>query len=508
MRKENQNAVRGTPSRAQSGKRNGWRLLMLLLLLLAFAYVLVSCFSSNRPGQPETPAETSASTEAQNISVSEQQPAEDAPGLEDPAADSDPEIPTELSDPLREENSTFEIVFLDVGEADAALVLCDGYAMMIDGGNSDDSDLVYTFLKDREIRHLDYIVCSHPHEDHVGGLSGALNYADAGTAYCPVTEYDSRAFRSFVRYLGDTPITIPDAGDSFHLGSAEVRILGPISKADSVNNNSIVLRIVYGNTSFLFTGDAKFEEEGTLLDSGCELASTVLKVGHHGAYYSTGYRFLREVSPAFAVISCGENEYGHPTEGTLSRLRDAGTTVYRTDLQGSILCRSDGDTVTFFVERNPDADTFQPGLAPERTMPEDSAEETDEPDPDREPESGMTEFVLIDPDSETETGERTIPNEQSADGNAQTGGNPGSGEEQKSEETAPEVAEEIAQTRSAPADSTSTARAYVLNTNTHKFHYPDCSDVSRIKDKNRQDYTGTREEIIGMGYSPCGHCHP
>ncbi len=509
MRKENQTAAQGTSYRAHTGrKRNGWRLLMLLLLLSALAYVLASCFSSMRPGQPEMSAETSSGTEVQNAAVPEK-PAEN-PQM-DPGGDGDSEIPSEPSAPVMAENSTFEVVFLDVGEADAALVLCDGQTMLIDGGNSDDSDLVYTFLKDREIRHLDYIVCSHPHEDHVGGLSGALNFADAGTAFCPVTEYDSKAFRSFVKYLKDTPITVPNAGDSFRLGSAEVRILGPVSKADSVNNNSIVLRIVYGNTSFLFTGDAEFEEEGTLLDSGCDLASTVLKVGHHGAYYSTGYRFLREVNPAFAVISCGENEYGHPTEGTLGRLRDADVAVYRTDLQGTVICRSDGDAVTFSVERNPDADPFQAGLAPERTLPDASEGETNGKDAEEgtaEPESGLMTLVPLDTTPASEPGDRTIPDGSAAEPENPADGNSGSGEDQKNEETAPGKTETVSGERSAPSDSTGRERPYVLNTNTHNFHYPDCSDVSRIKDKNRQDYTGTREEIIGMGYSPCGHCHP
>lgn len=253
-----------------------------------------------------------------------------------------------------EEGSTFEIHFIDVGQADAALVLCDDQAMLIDGGNAEDSDLIYAYLEIHGIEYLDYIVATHGHEDHVGGLSGALNYAEVGTAYCSVTEYDSEAFEDFVKYLEqqDVEITIPAAGDSFELGTAAVEVLGPIHETDDANNMSLVLRVVYGDTSFLFTGDAEREEEQDILDAGYDLASTVLKVGHHGSENSTTYPFLREIMPAYAVISVGENNsYGHPTEAALSRLSDADVAVYRTDIHGTIICTSDGETVSFMTEK-------------------------------------------------------------------------------------------------------------------------------------------------------------
>lgn len=246
----------------------------------------------------------------------------------------------------------FAVHFIDVGQADSALVLCDGESMLIDGGNAADSDLVYSYLEDLSVDYLDYIVCTHAHEDHVGGLSGALNYAKIGTALAPVTEYSSKAFKNFAKYVEEQgkEITVPSPGDTFSLGSAQVEVFGPITPSDDPNNTSIVLKVIYGDTSFLFTGDAEREEEQDILNAGYPLKSTVLKVGHHGSDTSTSYPFLREIMPTYGVISVGKgNSYGHPTDDTLSRLRDAGVTVYRTDELGHIVCVSDGTNVEFYT---------------------------------------------------------------------------------------------------------------------------------------------------------------
>lgn len=255
--------------------------------------------------------------------------------------------------------SSIEVHFIDVGQADAILILCDGKSMLIDGGNKDDSNLIHAYLAKRNIKYLDYVVNTHPHEDHVGGLSGALTYADFGVAYSPVLEFTTQAFRNFVnkvRARGKT-LTVPQFGDRFMLGSASVTVLGPMKNDyEDINDMSIVLRVVYGEVSFLFTGDMESLAESDLLDAGVRLQSTVLKVGHHGSYTSSSYRFLREVAPTYGVISVGkDNEYGHPHDTILSRYRDADVTLYRTDLQGDIICTStDGKTLTFTTEKNSD----------------------------------------------------------------------------------------------------------------------------------------------------------
>lgn len=244
--------------------------------------------------------------------------------------------------------------FIDVGQADCSLLICGDEAMLIDGGNAADSDLVYAYLERRNIDHLKYIVNTHAHEDHVGGLSGALNYATVDYALCPVTSHDTKVFNNFVYYLAQQgkKITVPNPGDTFTIGEAQVTVLGPLKKYDETNNTSIILRVVYGHTSFLFTGDAEQPVEKDLLNSGQLLRSTVFQAGHHGSQTSNSEDFLAAVAPEYVVISCGaNNSYGHPDPEVLDRLADAGIETYRTDLQGTIIATSDGETISFKTEK-------------------------------------------------------------------------------------------------------------------------------------------------------------
>ena len=193
-----------------------------------------------------------------------------------------------------------------MGQADAALVECDGHFMLIDGGNKEDSSVVYTVLRNAGVPKLDIVVGTHAYEDHIDGLPGAYNYTTADITLCPTTYYDSEAFEDFKLYADKSGggITIPSVGDTYTLGSSVVTILG-VNDGSDTNNTSIVLKITYGSTAYIFTGDAEREVEQAILNRGADLSATVLKVGHHGSDTSTTYPFLREIMPEYAIISVG-----------------------------------------------------------------------------------------------------------------------------------------------------------------------------------------------------------
>lgn len=365
--------------------------LICLALVLAMCLSLVACGTADTPDSSNPPPSQSVApspspseepTPSEELAPSEEPtPSEEPAPSEEPTPSNDPQ-PTETVTPP--ETSTFSIHFIDVGQADAALVECDGHYMLIDGGNKADSNTIYSVLKKADVSHLDIVVGTHAHEDHIGGIPGAFNYATADLTLCATKNYDSDAFGDFKKYANQKGggIVVPSVGDTYSLGSASIEILG-VNGGSGTNNTSIVLMITYGETKFLFTGDAEREAEQAILNSGADLSATVLKVGHHGSDTSTTYPFLREIMPGYALISVGNgNTYGHPTEDTLSRLRDADVKVYRTDMQGDIKCTSDGKTVSFTVEKNESADTLVPASKPQPS-------ENPSPSPSPEPSSSQ-----------------------------------------------------------------------------------------------------------------------
>jgi competence protein ComEC len=324
-------------------------------------------------GQP--PSEEAATTEGGDGSEAEDGSADGTVSEGEAVSDEDKVSGTETESAVAEGGKTseaeteappsdFKVYYINVGQGDASLVMCDGHAMLIDGGPGSQAATVRSFLEVRKVKHLDYVIATHPDEEHIGGLVGALDYATAGKVLSPVKEDDGASFKELVSCLDrqNVEVTVPKAGDRFSVGGAEVVILGPTELSEEENNNSIILKVSHGDNSFLFAGDAETEEEELVMGSGADVKSLVLMVAHHGNASSTGAGWLDAVRPSFAVISCGEgNGQGCPSQAVLNRIKAGNITLFRTDLQGFLKVYEEDGRLVFRTEQNAEADVFSSG---------------------------------------------------------------------------------------------------------------------------------------------------
>ncbi|WP_373483019.1 MBL fold metallo-hydrolase [Acetobacterium sp.] len=248
-----------------------------------------------------------------------------------------------------------KVHFIDVGQADSILIQQGTHAMLIDAGNNEDSELVANYLSNQGVAQLDCVIGTHPHEDHIGGLDYVINRFEIEEIYLPEVYGTTKSFEDVMTAIQDNNLTIsaPVIGEQFDLGSAECTILGPVAwDSSELNTYSIVIRVDFGENSFLFTGDAEAINESAMIAKGMNLEADVLKVGHHGSYTSTSQAFLDTVNPKTAVIPVGiDNDYGYPHNVVLNRLNKKGVNIFRTDLDGTIIATSDGATINFKVNQ-------------------------------------------------------------------------------------------------------------------------------------------------------------
>lgn len=268
-------------------------------------------------------------------------------------------IETQAGPPISEE-SFLKVHFIDVGQGDATLIQQinqdNTYNMLIDAGNNGDGGYLVEYLKDQGVETLDYIIGTHPHSDHIGGLDDVIKGFQVGAIIMPKVMANTRTFEEVMEAVSDKglSITSPVPGTSYPLGEAEFTILAPNSDDyASLNDYSIANRIVFGSNSFIFTGDAEALSEEEILNNfnKRDLASDVFKLAHHGSSTSNTEDFLEAINPSYGIISCGQdNSYGHPHREIMAQLKARNILVFRTDLHGTIVINSDGKDISIETE--------------------------------------------------------------------------------------------------------------------------------------------------------------
>ncbi|MBZ9636554.1 ComEC/Rec2 family competence protein [Clostridium sp. FP1] len=244
--------------------------------------------------------------------------------------------------------------FIDVGQGDCTLIQVNNKNLLIDSGTSDSSRKVIRYLKKNKITKLDYLIATHPHEDHIGGMASVIKTFKVDEFYAPKVTSDTQAFVDMIRALKNKGLKIKIAKPNITLDlgpSVTCLMLSPSKTTyKDTNNYSCAIKISYKNSTYLFTGDIEKLSEDEILDKGYDLSAEVLKVAHHGSHSSTTQEFLNRVSPKIAVISCGAyNSYGHPNSETLDKLKKLNCIIYRTDLEQNIVLISDGITTSRLV---------------------------------------------------------------------------------------------------------------------------------------------------------------
>ena len=245
-----------------------------------------------------------------------------------------------------ENTNTLDITYLDVGQADAILIQNEGHNMLIDAGYNEDGPLLVQYFKEQNMTKFDYLIATHPHEDHIGGMDDIIKNFDIEKIYMPNVTTTTKTFLDVLNAMEEKNMTfdVPNIGQNFALGHTLFQVMYTGSDKKNLNNSSIILKANFKNTSYLFTGDATSEVEKKILSK--DIKATVLKVGHHGSKYSTTTEFLNKVNPKYAIISVGKNNsYNHPNQITIDKLTKKNIEIHRTDQEGSIFLKSDGKTI-------------------------------------------------------------------------------------------------------------------------------------------------------------------
>ncbi len=281
----------------------------------------------------------------------------------------DKEVPAAAVNSFIDKDADLEIHYIDVGQGDCSLIKWEGAAVLIDCGERDNAETVLKYLKNQGVEKLDIIIATHPHSDHIGAMGDVISGIDVERVIAPKVSSDmtptTKTYERFLQAMRDKALKLTAAkpGTVYELtgrtvSSAEkqppkLEILAPVADYDDLNDYSVVVRMTYGETAYLFTGDAEARAEKDILNSGADVSADVLKAGHHGSSTSTSESFLDAVSPEICVIQCGEgNSYGHPHAEILERLESRGVKYYRNDSSGTVTVYSDGEEIFVTTEKS------------------------------------------------------------------------------------------------------------------------------------------------------------
>jgi len=253
-------------------------------------------------------------------------------------------------------DGTMEIHFIDVGQADATLIITDAGTMLIDAGSRSSGPRVVEYLQNLGMTEITYVIPTHPHEDHIGGMDLVLNAFTIGQVLLPDVSHTTRTYERMIDAIEANNISAsaPTTGHEFEMGGAIFTVLHPGEgyQSNNLNDWSLSLRVAFGNFSMVTTGDAEHPAERAMLESGQYLGAYVLRLGHHGSRTSTGQEFFDAVNPSIAVIQVGtDNRYGHPHDEVMDRLEAANIRIYRNDLHGDIILTTDGTNTNIHTER-------------------------------------------------------------------------------------------------------------------------------------------------------------
>lgn len=245
------------------------------------------------------------------------------------------------------EEGMLEVHFMDVGQGDSILVRSEEENMLIDAGTNEDEEMVVSYLKKLGIEHLDYVIATHPHIDHIGGMDAVMENFSVGICFMPQETYSSDSYNDVMEIVQEQEILIshPDSQERYEIGSGQFVFITPDSnnQYEDVNDSSLGIRLTNGKHSFLLCGDISTSIENQILDSGILIRSDVMKLNHHGSSDANSWDFIKEVSPSYVVVTCGRrNEFGHPHEKVMKRIKKSGAGIFRTDRQGTVVFFSDG----------------------------------------------------------------------------------------------------------------------------------------------------------------------